>query len=149
MSRPQDPSIHCNLLYRKHHSTETALLKILDNLYSIVNDRRSAVLVGLDLSAAFDTIEHDILIERLQTVFGVSGTALGSVETYLREREQYVMASGERSSSIRCDYGGAAGICTLSPFSLLCVCLTYRRRHHITWSTIPSVRRRHTAVHCR
>ena len=52
--------------YRKHHSTETALLKILDDLNRIIDDRRSAVLVGLDLSAAFDTIEHDILIERLQ-----------------------------------------------------------------------------------
>ena len=74
--------------YRKHHSTETALLKILDDLYRIIDDRRSAVLVGLDLSAAFDMIEHDTLIERLQTVFGVSGTALSWVETYLREREQ-------------------------------------------------------------
>ena len=55
--------------YRKHHNTETALLKILDDLYRIIDDRRSAVLVGLDLSAAFDTIEHDILIERLRTVF--------------------------------------------------------------------------------
>ena len=51
--------------YRKHHSTETAMLKILDDLYRIIDNQRSAVLVGLDLSAAFDMIEHDILIERL------------------------------------------------------------------------------------
>ena len=53
--------------YRKQHSTETALLKILDDLYRIVDDGRSAVglLIGLDLSAAFDTIEHDILINRI------------------------------------------------------------------------------------
>ena len=62
--------------YRKHHSTETALVKILDDLYRIIDDRRSAVLIGLDLSAAFDTIEHHILIERLETVFGVTGSAL-------------------------------------------------------------------------
>ena len=101
--------------YRKHHSTKTALLKILDDLYRIIDDRRSAVLVGLDLSAAFDTIEHDILIERLQTVFGVSGTALSWVETYLRQRKQYVMASGERSSSIQCDYRVPQGL-VLGPF---------------------------------
>ena len=122
--------------YRKHHSTETALLKILDDLYRIVDDRRSAVLVGLDLSAAFDTIEHDILIERLQTVFGVSGTALGWVETYLREREQYVMASGERSSSIRCDYGVPQGS-VLGLFSSLCMShLSPTSSHHMVYNSI-------------
>jgi hypothetical protein len=55
---------------RKHDSTvETALLKILNDLNRIINDRRSAVLVALNLSASFDTIEHDILIERLRSVF--------------------------------------------------------------------------------
>ena len=101
--------------YRKHHSTETALLKILDDLYRIIDDKRSAVLVGLDLSAAFDTIEHDILIERLRTVFGVTGSALTWVETYLRDREQYVMAGGDRSASTRCEYGVPQGS-VLGPF---------------------------------
>ena len=101
--------------YRKHHSTETALLKILDDLYRIIDDRKSAVLVGLDLSAAFDTIEHDILLERLRSVFGVTGTALRWVETYLRERVLYVMAGGERSSSTCCKYGVPQGS-VLGPF---------------------------------
>jgi hypothetical protein len=101
--------------YRKHHSTETALLKILDDLYRIIDDRRSAVLIGLDLSAAFDTIEHDILIERLKTVFGVSDTALQWVETYLRGREQYVVAGEERSTSTRCTFGVPQGS-VLGPF---------------------------------
>jgi hypothetical protein len=101
--------------YRKHHSTETALLKILDDLYRIIDDRRSAVLVGLDLSAAFDTIEHDILIERLRSVFGVTGIALRWVETYLRKREQYVMAGGERSASSQCEHGVPQGS-VLGPF---------------------------------
>ena len=64
--------------YRKQHSTETALLKILDDLNKVVNSRNTAVLVGLDLSAA---IEHDILLDRLRTVFGVSGEALVWIET--------------------------------------------------------------------
>jgi hypothetical protein len=101
--------------YRKHHSTETALLKIMDDLYRIVDDRRSAVLVGLDLLAAFDTIEHDILLERLRTVFGITGVALRWVETYLRERKQYVMAGGERSASLHCEYGVPQGS-VLGPF---------------------------------
>jgi hypothetical protein len=61
--------------YRRHHSTETAFLKIFDDLNRIIDGRCSAVLVGLDLSAAFDTIEHDIL-KRLRSVFRVTGIAL-------------------------------------------------------------------------
>jgi hypothetical protein len=101
--------------YRKHHSTETALLKILDDLYRIIDDRRSAVVVGLDLSAAFDTIEHDILLERLKIMFGVKGTALRWIGTYLGEREQYVVAGGERSTRTRCIFGVPQGS-VLGPF---------------------------------
>lgn len=101
--------------YRKHHSTETALLKILDDLYRIIDDRRSAVLVGLDLSAAFDTIEHDILIERLATVFGVTGAALTWIGTYLKGRKQYVVAGGECSARTFCTFGVPQGS-VLGPF---------------------------------
>ena len=61
--------------YRKRHSTETAMLKILDDLYRLIDRKKAAVLIGLNLSAAFDTIDHNILIERLNTTFGVSGTS--------------------------------------------------------------------------
>lgn len=101
--------------YRKHHSTETALLKILDDLYRIIDSRRSAVLIGLDLSAAFDTIEHDLLIERLETVFGVTGSALQWIGSYIRDREQFVVAGGESSARTHCEYGVPQGS-VLGPF---------------------------------
>ena len=101
--------------YRKQHSTETALLKILDDLNKVVNSRKTAALVGLDLSAAFDTIEHDTLIDRLRTVFGISGEALRWIETYLRGRKQYVMVGGERSTHSECDFGVPQGS-VLGPF---------------------------------
>jgi len=101
--------------YRRHHSTETALLKILDDLYRIVDDRRSAVLIGLDLSAAFDTIEHDILTDRLEYSFGIHGTALRWIETYLRDRKQYVLSGNERSATTSCAYGVPQGS-VLGPF---------------------------------
>src|SRR6476619_7036548 len=62
--------------YRKRHSTETALLKILDDLYKIIDSKSAAVLIALDLSAAFDTIDHNVLIDRLKSTFGISGSAL-------------------------------------------------------------------------
>ena len=73
------------------------------------------MLVGLDLSAVFDTIEHDILLDRLRTVFGVSREALVSIETYLRGRKQYVVAGGERSTLLDCDYG-VSHVSVLGPF---------------------------------
>ena len=56
---------------RTGHSTETALLEILDGVYSAADDKQISVLIGLDLSAAFDTVDHSILIERLRSEFGL------------------------------------------------------------------------------
>ena len=53
--------------YRKGYSTKTALLKVLDNVYTAANDKQVTVLIGLDLSTAFDTVNHGILLERLQS----------------------------------------------------------------------------------
>jgi len=57
--------------YRKGHSTETALLEVLDSVYTAANDKQVTVLIGLHLSSAFDTVNHGILLERLQSEFGV------------------------------------------------------------------------------
>ena len=84
--------------YRKLHSIETALLKIMDDLYRIVDRKKSAVLIGLDLSAAFDTIDHAILIKRLEQRFGISGVALTWLENYLSGRFQYVKIADEKSA---------------------------------------------------
>ena len=62
--------------YRKHNSTETALIKIQSDILQALDTGRVAALVLLDLSAAFDTIDHSILTERLHKSFGISGDAL-------------------------------------------------------------------------
>jgi len=51
--------------YRKGHSTETVLLEVLDGVYTAADNRQVTVLIGLDLSAAFDTVDHAILLQRL------------------------------------------------------------------------------------
>ena len=62
--------------YRRHHSTETTLLKVLADIYSAI-DRQQVTLLGLlNLSAAFDCVDHDILLRRLRHTLGICGTAL-------------------------------------------------------------------------
>ncbi|WP_419649386.1 reverse transcriptase domain-containing protein, partial [Thiolapillus sp.] len=62
--------------YRPHHSTETALLKITNDILLALDSGNVSLLTLLDLSAAFDTIDHCILLDRLQHMYGISGTAL-------------------------------------------------------------------------
>jgi hypothetical protein len=76
--------------YRKHHSTETALLRITDDVHNGFGSRQSTILVALDQSAAFDCIDHSTLIRRLDHTFGVTGRALDWVRSYLHGRSTFV-----------------------------------------------------------
>jgi hypothetical protein len=76
--------------YRAAHSTETALLKIKDDIDRGLDQGEGTLLVLLDLSAAFDTIDHGILLDRLQHYVGISGTSLQWFQSYLQDRKQSV-----------------------------------------------------------
>ena len=85
--------------YRKGHSTETALLRVVNDILSNMNKQHVSILVLLDLSAAFDTVDHAILLRRLETSFGITDAALAWFSSYLSERSQRVSVNGERSDS--------------------------------------------------
>ncbi|CAB4034171.1 Hypothetical predicted protein, partial [Paramuricea clavata] len=69
--------------YRKHHSTETALLKVINDIHVNMNNQQVTLLVFLDLSSAFDTVDYNILINRIQTSFRITDTALLWLKSYL------------------------------------------------------------------
>jgi len=62
----------------------------MNSVYTAADEKKAAVLVGLDLSAAFDTINHDVLISRLESQFGVDGSASSWLRSYLTDRQQFV-----------------------------------------------------------
>lgn len=76
--------------YKKLHSTETALLKIHNDITLAMDKGKVTALTLLDLSAAFDTIDHAILLQRLETWFGIGGSALAWLSSYLKDRSQQV-----------------------------------------------------------
>ena len=75
--------------YRSGHSTETALLRVVNDLLGFDEDKAS-ILALLDPSAAFDTIDHSILLTRLQHSFGICDLALAWFCSYLTNRKQTV-----------------------------------------------------------
>ena len=79
--------------YRARHSTKTALLKVLNDFLTASDYGQVSLLNLLDLSAAFDTIDHDILLHRLENVFGIQNSALSFFISYFTERKQMVSIS--------------------------------------------------------
>ena len=95
--------------YRWQHSTETALLRVFDDLLTSSDSDHISVLTLLDLSAAFNTIDHDLLLNRLRAVFGIRDTALVFFGSYLSGRKQLVSVLGQESEPSSLLYGVPQG----------------------------------------
>ena len=72
--------------YHKNHSCETSSLKVMNTLLWNMENGMVTVLVAIDLSAAFDTVDHDILLNVLEKEFGITGNVLNWCKTYLANR---------------------------------------------------------------
>ena len=118
--------------YRKGYSTETALLIVQNDILMNMNRQHVTLFVLLDLSAAFDTVDHKILLHRLHSSFGITGTALKWFESYLSYRSQRVFSGGCLSDSIKLPYGVAQGSC-LGPllFTIYSSKLIEAIKHHL------------------
>ena len=93
---------------RKQHSTETALLLVNNDILTALDSGQYTLLILLDLSAAFDTIDHTILLQRLSNL-GVGGCALQWLRSYLTDRFQSVSVNGKVSASQLLRFGVPQG----------------------------------------
>ena len=91
---------HMQTAYRAHHSTETALVKVFNDMFQAVDNKQCVLLVLLDLSAAFDTINHEIMLQRLKSLFGIKGQALQWLKSYFSNRSQTLVVNACKSTSV-------------------------------------------------
>ena len=85
--------------YRKFHSTETALLKLTNDILETIDSGKITILTALDMSAAFDTLDHITLLHRLQHTFGLSGYVISWIRSYLTDRSSFVKIDSSSSPS--------------------------------------------------
>ena len=106
-----DNELYCSVQsgYRPNHSCETLLVRMFDDIGKKVKDNQMVIVVLLDLSAAFDTIDHGILLKKLLNDYGISDTALLWIKSYLENRSYCVKINDSISSVIELLFGVPQG----------------------------------------
>ena len=91
--------------FPKSYSTETAFLKVYNDQLMKMNNQKVTLLVLLDLRAAFDTVDHNILLSRFESSIGIKGTALAWLSSYLPDRRQRIIYDGSQSDHFKLRFG--------------------------------------------
>ena len=108
--------------FRCSHSTETALLKVFNDLLCYLDESRSVMYIGLDLSAAFDIIDHQFLFVILAKRIGLQSFVLLLIKNYLSNRSQQVIINGCLSGDVQVKTGVPQGS-VLGPLLFSCYML--------------------------
>jgi len=110
--KENDMLLYLQSAYRAMHSTETAVLEVLADLLLALDSDDPAMLTLLDLSSAFDSVDHDTLLQRLQRSYGLGGQLLKWFASYLCGRIEYVCTSTACSTPADVLYGVPHSFCT-------------------------------------
>jgi len=95
--------------YKRAHSTETAILRVTNDILMAIDNKHCVILILLDLSAAFDTIDHVKLLHHLTIKYGISDLALKWFESYLTGRSQTVKINNTTSEKRNLECGVPQG----------------------------------------
>ena len=95
--------------YKKFHSTETLLLPLINDALCALDNNLAFILLLIDLSAAFDTVDIDLLLHILASEIGINGIALNWFESFLKGRNQRVLIENVLSDSLKVDFGVPQG----------------------------------------
>ena len=116
--------------YRPAHSCETALLRIQDDILHSLDNQNTVILVLLDLSAAFDTVDQCLLLDKLHEI-GICDNAHRWIQSYLSQRTQAVKVGNVTSRSVGLCFGVPQGS-VLGPlfFTIYCLGLNHVFEHH-------------------
>ena len=103
-----------NIFYNKQfgfgggHSTDHPLINLVDNIYSSFNENKYTLGVFIDLSKAFDTVDHEILLKKLE-LYGVKGNVLNWFKSYLKNRKQYIEIEDQKTDCLNIKCGVPRG----------------------------------------
>ena len=95
--------------FRKNHSTETLILRLFSYLYGAMDTGLISLLALFDVSSAFDCVDHDILLQRLSTSFGLMDQPLAWLRSFLSERTNSVLFGTSRSVWVPAPFGVPQG----------------------------------------
>ena len=99
---------HSQYGFRSNHSTEYAALELVDKIIAQMDNRKTPISIFLDLTKAFDTIDHNILLHKLE-YYGIKGQALDLLKSYLTNRKQYVTYGSVSSDLMEITHGVPQG----------------------------------------
>src|ERR1043165_4904904 len=95
--------------FRKNHSTETLLVRLLSDFYAAMDSSQITLLALFDVSSAFDTVDHSILLQRLSVSFGLTGKPLEWLRSFLSDRTNCVVVGSSRSRWVPALFGVPQG----------------------------------------
>ena len=105
--------------YRKRFSCETMLIKLADWILNNMESMKITAVIALDLSAAFDTVNHSILLQTFQNYYGLNGTVLNWLASYLHKRSCKVIVNGSISEQREISLSVPQGGCSLAFYFIM------------------------------